>query len=217
MKTVKKILCISLAVIIIISLISSVFAITGSIGNARMILRAKTGDVIEKSILVRNINDQAVDIEIFSSGDLANYTTIIDKKFRLEPGEEKNAKFEIKVAKEGTTETKINVQFTPTAGKDGIGLSSTVIIIAEQGNGNNIFNPNNGENINNTQNSTITGKVTNPNPALSLTTIAVVIMIVLFIFLVLLLIFLKKGSNRGLEKETQKETQDTKPKKKAQE
>ena len=183
-----------------------------------MILRQKTGDVVEKTVLVRNINEQDIDIKIFASGDLVNYTKIIDKEFRLKPGEEKNARFEIRVAKEGTTETKINIQFTPTIGKEGIGLSSTVIIVAEKGT-NNIIEQYN-EETNNTgtnKNTTITGNVTNKNASFNLSTIAIVIAIVLFVFLFLLIIFSKKGSNRGLEKETQKETQETKPKKRTKE
>ena len=44
-------------ILILISSISLVHAITGSIGNARMVLRVNVGDTIEKYILVKNVND----------------------------------------------------------------------------------------------------------------------------------------------------------------
>jgi len=110
-------------------------AITGSMGNARMILRVEQGDTIEKYILVKNVNNVSLDIELTTEGDLASHVNIKDKAFRLEPGTEKRAYFEITAAEKGTTETKINVQFTPIDGGNGVGLSSTVVVIAEESGG----------------------------------------------------------------------------------
>lgn len=126
----KKTLVIAIFLILTLILITNVLAITASIGNARMILRAETGDVIEKSIRVINNNDVAVNIILTASGDLQDSITIKDKNFTLEPSEEKNAFFTIKITKTGTTESKINVQFTPVDGKNGAGLSSTIVVIA---------------------------------------------------------------------------------------
>jgi len=112
--------------------IANVMAITGSIGNARMILRVDQGDVIEKYVLVRNINDVSVDVELFASGELEKYIEIRDEKFILGPGDEKKAHFTIEAGKAGTTESKVNVQFAPSDGGNGVGLSSTVIVIAEE-------------------------------------------------------------------------------------
>jgi len=123
-----------IGLILIISFINSVAAITGSIGNARMILRVDQGDEIRKYILVKNVNDVPVNIDIFASGDLADDISFEENKFSLEPGEDKKAYFKIKVKKAGTTETKINVQFAPTDEGNGVGLSSTVIVIAEKSN-----------------------------------------------------------------------------------
>lgn len=114
-------------------LIGSVSAITGSIGNARMILRAETGDVIEKYILVKNVNNVSVDVELSASGDLAEYIDVLDDSFRLEPESEKKAEFVVNVERPGTTEGTIDVKFTPIDGKNGVGLMSTVIVIAEKG------------------------------------------------------------------------------------
>ena len=120
-----------LSLLITFVLIGNVLAITASIGNARMILRAEIGDKIEKYILVKNVNDVAVNIVLTASGDLEDYITIQNANFSLGPGEDKKAFFTIEVEKEGTTETKINVQFTPVGEKNGAGLSSTIIIIAD--------------------------------------------------------------------------------------
>jgi hypothetical protein len=130
---VKGIVPIIFIMLIISFAISSVCAITGSLGNARMILNAKVGEQIEKSILVKNTNNVTVEIELSSSGDLGDSIIIKDKKFELLPGEEKKAFFTIKIAKEGTTESKIDVKFTPKEGKNGVGLSSTIIVVAEKG------------------------------------------------------------------------------------
>ena len=130
----KKIILCVLSLLMIIVFIGNVLAITGSIGNARMILRAETGDKIEKYILVKNVNDVASDVEVFASGDLEEYIDIKDNEFTLSPGGEKKAYFTIRVKKAGTTETKINVMFKPEQG-NGVGLSSTVIVIAKDDGG----------------------------------------------------------------------------------
>ncbi len=131
-KIALKSLYLFIGVILIISFISSVAAIKGSIGNARMILRVDQGDEIRKYILVKNVNDVSVNIDISASGDLAEDVSFEENKFSLEPGEDKKAYFTIKVKKAGTTETKINVQFAPSDEGNWVGLSSTVIVIAEK-------------------------------------------------------------------------------------
>lgn len=189
-----------LSLLFAIALIGNVLAITGSIGNARMILRATQGDSIEKYILVKNVNNVSLDIELSSSGELENYTKIKDDKFSLAAGEEKKAYFTIKVAKEGTTETKINVKFMPADGKNGVGLSSTVIVIAEKGEGlfEGLFNwGGNGEdednnstdnNANESGVSVTTGKVVDSIKKTNYASIALLITGVIFLVFVILLI-----------------------------
>ncbi len=111
-------------------LIGEALAITGSIGNSRMILRLETGEQIEKYVLVRNVNDVPVDISISVSGDLEKYVELKEEGFTLDAGKEKKAYFTIVSPEAGSTETKINVAFTPEEGH-GVGLSSTVVVIAE--------------------------------------------------------------------------------------
>jgi len=128
----KKKIVFVISFLVALILIINVLAITPSIGNARMILKATTGDILEKSILVKNTNDVAVNIILTASGDLQNSIIIKDSNFTLQPNEEKNAEFTIKVTKTGTTETKINVQFTPVGERNGAGLFSTIVVIANE-------------------------------------------------------------------------------------
>ena len=126
-----KLMCVLFFVFLF--LVGSVSGITGSIGNARMILRAETGDVIEKYILVKNVNNVSVEIELSASGDLAEYIDVLDDSFLLEPKSEKKARFVVSVEEPGTMEGTIDVKFTPVDGKNGVGLMSTVVVIAEKG------------------------------------------------------------------------------------
>lgn len=131
--------------ILIISSISSVSAITGSLGNARMIIRAKAGDTIEKYILVKNVNEEEIKIGLRASGDLADHIKLKETEFNLSAGEDKKAYFTIKVPTNGTTESRIEVTFAKANGKgNGVGLASTIIVVAEEGTGTNLF-----ENIDN--------------------------------------------------------------------
>ena len=125
----KKIVFI-VSLLITIFLIGNVLAITAKIGNGVMVLRGETGDKIERYVLVINDNNVSVGIKLTASGDLKDYIKIKDTEFTLAPGEEKKAYFTIEVGKEGKTESKINVQFTPVDGKNGVGLSSTITVIA---------------------------------------------------------------------------------------
>ena len=118
-----------LSLLLIIFLIANVSAITASIGSARIVLYPTTWESVERSILVKNVNDVPVSINISVSGDLAGNVKLNENNFRLEAGDEKKVYFTIKADKEGQTETKINIGFNPDVGK-GIGLAATVIVIA---------------------------------------------------------------------------------------
>jgi|SRR3989344_4586407 len=103
-------------------------ALTGSIGNARMLLKAEVGDNIEKYVLVKNVNDIAVNIKMSVAGDLEKDLKLNEESFVLSPGEEKRAYFTIKARKAGTYETRILVQFSAEGEKTGVGLSSTILL-----------------------------------------------------------------------------------------
>lgn len=121
--------------VLLLVLVPASYALTASIGNAKMILRPEVlpGEetVIERSIKVNNVNDVPVDIELEAQGDLINIVEILDKSFTLQPGETKHANFIITLQYGGHYEGKIAVKFTPSEGGQGVGLSSSIIILAE--------------------------------------------------------------------------------------
>ena len=129
----REIISTTLALLIFVSFAVQVSAITASIGNSRMVLRVSPGEEIRKYILVKNVNDVSINVEMSPSGDLAEEVEIEEANFSLNAGEEKRAYFTIKTNEEGTTETKINIKFSEVSegrGKSGVGLSSTIIMIA---------------------------------------------------------------------------------------
>jgi hypothetical protein len=125
------------SIFVILAFAGNIFAITGAIGNARMVLRMEKGEKAEKYILVRNVNNVSLEIELSAEGDLKNSIKIKDTKFSLGVGDEKKAAFTITASKDGTSESRINVKFTPTDGKNGVGLSSTIIVVTGNGTGSN--------------------------------------------------------------------------------
>ena len=125
---VKKVLTSLTIIFVFLLLITSVNAIVGKIGNGKMILNATTGDVIDRTIRIINDNNVSIMINMFPNGDLENDTVIIDNNFTLNPGEEKNVGFKIYLKKPGVFQNRINVQFTPVDGKNGVGLASQITI-----------------------------------------------------------------------------------------
>ena len=112
-------------------------AITGSIGNARMVLYpevdGKTDTIIEKTILVKNVNDIPINITLVADEGAKEFIEVIDKTFILEAKDEKKAQFEVRVKKEGTYEGRINVFFTPIEGNEpGVVLASSITVIAKK-------------------------------------------------------------------------------------
>ncbi len=128
---VKNILIYSAIFLIVLMCLQSVLAITGSIGNSRMVLRLDPGESVQKYVLVKNVNNVSLNIELFVSGDLEKSVELDDKNFTLNPGEEKKVYFTIKATKPGTTETKIQIKFTPEEGS-AVGLSATVVVISDK-------------------------------------------------------------------------------------
>lgn len=117
-----------------------VSAITGSIGNSRMILRPEVDGwsytSIEKYILVKNVNDVPIDIELKLDETAQEFIELVDEKFSLEPGQDYKAKFLVQVKKVGDYSGKIQVFFTPQDGEGaGVVLSSAIIVIPEKESG----------------------------------------------------------------------------------
>ena len=118
-----------LILLILLALAPVVYGIRAEIGNARTIINTdwEGEKTIERAILVRNVNDVPVDIDLRASEEIEDIIELIDKEFRLEPGEEKKARFDIVLKKPGEWAGKIFVRFTPELGNS-IVLSSALIL-----------------------------------------------------------------------------------------
>lgn len=173
--------------ILILSTVSMVTALNAKIGNGRVVLHLKTGEVVNRTIKVINDNNVSVRINLKSEGDLKDYVNFYDENFTLSANEEKDAKYSIKAAIEGETKTQINVMFTPVEGKNGIVLPATIIIFADK---------------------TGTGNISYGDPILpeenSSGIWIIVAVIVIAVFAIILAIYFKK-SKKGKLNEKKKE------------
>ncbi len=144
--------CINLVVIfLLISNVMIISAITGSIGNSRMILypefNGKTATSIEKSILVKNVNNASINITLKIAEDSDDFLELIDNEFVLGAGEEKKARFLVLIKKEGKYNGKINVFFTSAEGKGpGVVLTSSISAITTKAGDTNLEDDTNPEN-----------------------------------------------------------------------
>lgn len=186
-----------LILIFALLLTSSAYAITGSIGNARMIVTADRGESIERSVLVKNVNDVPLNISITVSGDLEKNVELDDKSFVLNANEDKKVYFTIYSDKDGMYTTKINVQFTPSSG-NGVGLSSTIILKVGTGTGNDA-NPDNP--VNDSSNNSNPNNTNNPSPKafdyrILLIASPVVLIIALIVLIFAVKLKQKKSSRR---------------------
>ena len=172
-----------------------VSAITGSMGNARMVLypevNGKTFTTIEKTILVKNVNNVTINISLKTDNNSESFLDIVDKEFVLQPNSEKKAGFVIKVKDEGRYEGKINVFFTSTEGKEaGVVLTSTIVVIA--GGEGSTNGDDNGENTSRL----ITGKAITGNSNISsiviLSLVSTFILLIVLVFLIYLINSKKK-------------------------
>src|SRR3989344_919292 len=83
-----------IAVLFILLIIASfASAITGAMGNAKMVLYPEvngfTYTKIEKSILTKNVNDVPINISLQVDNETAKFIELIDETFILEPHTEK--------------------------------------------------------------------------------------------------------------------------------
>jgi hypothetical protein len=123
------------SIILIVLLILPVAnAITGSIGNAKAIIKTEVQEgkttVIERTILVKNVNDVPLNITLETGDDLKNIVELIDSKFVLQPKEEKKARFNLNIERPGNYSGKISVFFTPQDKGNGVVLASSLVILA---------------------------------------------------------------------------------------
>lgn len=177
-KGISTVLTLTIVLLMFISFVSS---ITGTMGNARMILYPKVSgnevEVLEKTILVKNINNIPLNITLVveSSDQGKEFIQLIDSNFTLNPNEEKKARFKVDVKSPGEYQGKINVIFTPLNKEPGVVLSSTIVVIAEKSNGE-------------------IEKDTNSNKIIIFVVLTLVLLIILGILFYLMK---KKGNKRG--------------------
>ncbi len=120
-------------VVLCLLLIPYANALTGSIGNAKAIVTVdlSKSNILERTVLVRNVNNVTVNIRLEPVDDLELITEITDKEFELKAGEEKKARFKVNIPKEGTYNGNIVVFFNPPEGKGaGVVLQANLIIKA---------------------------------------------------------------------------------------
>ena len=121
--------------LVFVLVVSSVNAITGSVGNLKVVLRPEVnnGDVvvIDRVLKINNVNDVDIKVTLTPDQILDSFSEIIDKEFVLKPGESKDAKFKLNLKNSGTYTGHIYVRFSELEGKNpGVVLSSTVTIVA---------------------------------------------------------------------------------------
>ena len=124
------------SLIFLFIIIPNVLAITGEIGNARVVIKKDFSGIetIERTILVRNSNDVPLDITLEATDEINEITEVIDKEFKLEAGEEKKARFNLNIKQPGEWAGKINVFFKPEEGNTVV-LASNLILIIKGENG----------------------------------------------------------------------------------
>ena len=101
-------------------------------------LNGKDIVTIERTILVRNVNNVPLNITLVLDEDSEKFLELIDENFVLEPGNggtptEKKARFNINIKNYGGYDGKINVLFAPIGvDEPGVALSSTIIVNAKK-------------------------------------------------------------------------------------
>lgn len=118
----------------LLALSSFVSAITGNIGNGKMVLypevNGKDFTVIEKTILVKNENNFTINVSLKTGN---NFLEILDKELTIEQGDEINARFLVKVKYVETYDGAINVFFKVAEGKGaGVALTSEIVVIPKK-------------------------------------------------------------------------------------
>ncbi len=136
----KTLIILFLSVVTILFLSSMVLAVTGKIGNARVVLYPEVDGktTIDRTILVINDNDFDVDINITASEEFKDIVQIQDNQFTLKAGEQKDARFKIVLKQLGDYDGKLMVYFTQRGEKQGVALASRIIIHATGPGGQNV-------------------------------------------------------------------------------
>jgi len=129
-----------IVVIIFVFLIATntASALSATIGNAKMVLRPEITPgktkVIQRSILIKNVNEYPVQVTLTVDPMLKEIITMPKSEYTLQADEQVDVPFTIRLNKEGLYDGKIYVLFKP--GAEGIadspvGLTSHIVIITK--------------------------------------------------------------------------------------
>jgi len=125
-----------LVAILFMASVESVLALSATIGNAKMILRPDItpGEVtrIQKSILIKNVNEYPVTVTLTPDDTLAQIINMPTTEYKLQPDEQVDVPFTITLTREGKYDGKIFVLFKPddpNIRDSPVGLTSRVIIV----------------------------------------------------------------------------------------
>jgi hypothetical protein len=111
----KLVIC---TLIIFLAVTSSACAITASLGNSRMILRAnvtpETPALLNGSIIVNNVNPNPIQINITTDDVLKKNLSIVltETIFELQPDEDREVFFTLKAYRPGTYDGKLFVAYS---------------------------------------------------------------------------------------------------------
>jgi len=208
----KRVSVLIFAATLILSMTLLASAITGKIGNARVVLYPEVesgGTSIDRTILVINDNDVEVNVSL-QAAEGSSLIEIIDKNFVLQPGEQTEARFRINIKKAGDYEQKINVLFAPFSGNGaGIALSSTMIIHAK-GASDDSDNTDNIDNIDNGDDNSLTGNTVSlgnfvsdeKNKGLIIASVSTLVLLALLIILLVLSRKNKEKAGKDVKRKT---------------
>ena len=129
---------VGIMLVLILLSVANVSAITGRMGNAKMILYPEvngwTYTTIDRTIFTENVNEVAINVTLRLSDGAEDFIELIDENYILQPGESKKAAFQVKAKKVGTYRGKILVFFASTELGHGPGvvLNSEIVVIAKK-------------------------------------------------------------------------------------
>lgn len=116
-------------------------ALTGSIGNPRVVLRPNITEghtkTIDRTILIENVNDVPVHIDVYVQEGFEDVATIADedKGFDLQPGANRKAKFSLTISDPYSHVGSILVRFSPNDGAGpSVMLGSKILIVGTKQN-----------------------------------------------------------------------------------
>jgi len=125
-----------LLLLVFLVLIGNVFALTAALGTARGVVRvdveAGQTTTLDRTLKVINKNDVNVKVGLEIAGDFVGRMDLEETEFILNPGQEKNVRYLVRVNQPGTYQGKIRAGFAREDGEGaGVGTTYTLIVLAE--------------------------------------------------------------------------------------